>query len=180
MAGGVLGEHGRRTPPDLVEVVHLPGGVVQELRGGLADHQIVVIGRAADELPDVTDRVAHLESQQVDEQVLTGRDVGAADHDMAELAGSDLTAAHAARGPLVASRLVAGHVVRGYLDRCLVVPLGDGDPGLHAAALVQRDDHVALALVLDLRTAQLEGDAVQVVLVVGSDADLDQPATGPL
>ena len=58
----ILLEHGCRTPAEVVDVVDLPGGVVQEVHGRLLHQDVVVVGAAPHERRDGGHLVTDLEA----------------------------------------------------------------------------------------------------------------------
>ena len=149
MPGRIGGQHAGRAAAYLINVVDLPGGVVQILRGRGADHEVVVVGGAADELADAADRVADLEPEYPDEQPLAGLDVGAADHDVTKPPWPHSAFAYRAGCPLVHSRIGARPVRGRGRGGLLTVPGGDRHPGPDAAAAVGYRDGVRISLVLE-------------------------------
>src|SRR6266849_1341835 len=65
---GMVLEHRRRAAADLVDVVDLPGGVMEEANWRLEDEHVVMIGGAAHERADVLDGVAELEAETLEEK----------------------------------------------------------------------------------------------------------------
>src|SRR6266571_3534691 len=63
-------QHRRGAPPDLVDVVDLPRGVVQEIHRCLLHQQVVMIRRAPHERGQPRHPVAHLEPQTLGEEPL--------------------------------------------------------------------------------------------------------------
>src|SRR5216684_1528213 len=81
---GMVLEHRRRAAADLVDIVDLPGGVMQEADRCLEDEDVVMIRRAAHERADVLDRVAELEAEALEEERPGGGQVGGAQYRVAE------------------------------------------------------------------------------------------------
>jgi hypothetical protein len=71
--------HRRGAPPDLVDVIDLPRGVVQEVHRCLLHEQIVMIRRAPHERGQAGHPVADLEPQALGEEPLRGLLVKRAD-----------------------------------------------------------------------------------------------------
>src|SRR5256714_3802458 len=108
---GMLLEHRRRAAADLVDVVDLPGGVMQEADRCLEDEDVVMIGRAAHERANVLDRVAELEAEAFEEERSGDSKVCGAEHRVPELAGLDPLGAQHTRCPGTSRLDPAGAVV---------------------------------------------------------------------
>src|SRR5437016_5684694 len=135
-------EHRRRTTADLIDVVDLPGGVMQEADRCLEDEDVVMIRGAAHERANVLDRVAELEAEAFEEERPGDGQVCGAQHRVAELPRLDpLGAQHTRRpgtSPLDPAGAVVGGGVRGYLGN----PRGDLDGGPHTRRFLDRRDGV--------------------------------------
>ena len=174
VAFGVALEHRLRPAADVVDVIDLPGRVVQEVhRRGQHEH-VVVVGRAAQERGDADDPVADLEPEPFGEETRGGGVVGGAEDGVSELARADRVAAHEAGGPVALAFEPAGAVVRGRGDEILLEPGGDleADPG--AGDRLGRLQHRSRLGVRQVQAGQVRGHAVQVVRVVDADPHFDQ------
>jgi 3-methylfumaryl-CoA hydratase len=173
MPFGVVLEHRVGTAAHLVDVVHLPGGVVQERDRGAEHEDVVVVGGTAQERAGALDPVADLEAEPVGEERLGGLVVGRADDGVAELARPDPVLAQHARcaaGPVHP----AGAVVRGGGHGVLARPGGDLQEGADARHPLHRADPVRLAVHVDAEPLQSRRGAGQVVGVVHADVQVDQ------
>ena len=131
-------EHRVRAAADVVDVVDLPRGVVQEAHRSTEDQHVVVVGRAAHECARALDPVAHLEPEAVDEERHAPLRVGAAQHRVPELARAHPVRAAESRRPGVLPFRPARPVVRGGRDTILAQPGRDldADPGAGRRSVV--------------------------------------------
>jgi hypothetical protein len=65
---GMILEHGLGASADLVDVIDLPGRVVQERDGSLHNENVVMVAGAAQERAGAPDMVADLEAETLDEE----------------------------------------------------------------------------------------------------------------
>jgi hypothetical protein len=63
-------EHRRGAPSNFVDVIDLPGRVMQERNRAWLEEQVVVVGGAPHERGESSDLVADLESDSVNEEAL--------------------------------------------------------------------------------------------------------------
>lgn len=154
VALGVGLEHRGRSAPDLVDVIDLPRGVVQERDRCLLNEHVVVVGRTAHERSQTRDGVADLEPDALLKEPLREFLVGRAEDDVAELArpygALTLDAGRTALGACVDAR----GVVRRWWRRCLIVPIGDLDQDKHSRAGVDRPDTAFGAIDIDVHGGQ--------------------------
>ena len=171
-------EHRERAPAHLVDVVHLPGRVVQEVDRRGQHEDVVVVAGAAHERAHPGDPVADLETEAVGEERRRAAVVGAAQHGVAELARAHRARPGETRSPGVRAVGPARTVVCLGDDERLLDPgrdvqedLGAGDRlrGLQARPGDDRGDAEAL---------QAGRGAREVVLVIHADPHLDQPPGG--
>ena len=109
---GMALEHPHCSAANFVDIVDLPGRVMQERHRGRLDQQVVMVGGAPHEGGDTSNFVAHLESDAVYEEALRGFGVGSADDDVTQFAGPDRFFAQDGRCAMVLSLGTAGPVVR--------------------------------------------------------------------
>ena len=126
---GVLLEHRHGAASDLVDVLDLPGGVVQEVHRRLLDQDVVVVSGAAHERGDRGDDVADLEPDALGEETLGGCLVGGPDHHVTELAWRNRTFADDAGCPPIRTVDAARPVVGRRRSRVLGDLRRDGDHG---------------------------------------------------
>ena len=122
---GVARQHAGRAPPDFVDVIDLPGGVVQEADRRGQGEQVVVVGGAAQERAGPLDVVADLEAEPVGEERRGSGQVSGADHRVPQLARQDRPGPQDAGRPVAGSFGAARAVVRGRRDLGLGQPRGD-------------------------------------------------------
>src|SRR5271156_5021955 len=84
VALGVAFEHVFCATPDVIDVVHLPGGVMQEVYRGLNDKQVVGVRRAPHKGALTFDGVANFETDSFGEEFHTGKVVGCTQYGMPE------------------------------------------------------------------------------------------------
>ena len=176
VALGIGLEHGGGAAADLVDVVDLPRGVVQEVDRGLLDEHVVVVGGAAHERREAGDGVADLEAQALGEEPLAGLLVDRADHHVPELPGADRVLAQDAVGAGARAIDASGTVV----DRCRNDRLrhagGHRHRDAHGGAGVDGGHAAVAAFGLEPEAGHGHGDAVDVVGIVGADPQFEQPA----
>ena len=174
---GRLLEHGGGAAADLVDVVDLPRRVVQVADRRRLHEHVVVLGGAPHEGGQERHLVADLEPQALDEERRAGLLVGGTDHHVPELAGMHPGLTQDPRRPLVHPAITPGAIGLRPRHRLLGDAGGDLHLHPHLAARVLRRHRVPLALDHQVQRGQRRGDAVQVVGVVGSDAELHEPPT---
>lgn len=178
MAGGVGLEQVLGATADLVDVIDLPGGVVQEGDRSALHEQVVVVGRAAEEGGDAGDLVADLEPDAVGEELPGGVGVGRAEDDVTELAGRDRCRALERRtpgvGPLdVARRVHRCHRLRHRGDRG-----ADLDDHANVGHRLDRDQPIHLPGRLDPARGEVRSRPIEVVSVISADHQLDDLLVG--
>jgi hypothetical protein len=132
---GVALEHPLGTAADFIDVIDLPGRVMQERHGGRLDQQVVMISGAPHKCRCSPDFVAHLESDAGREEALRGFGVRSADHDMAQFPGPvrflaqdawrSIVLSFGAAGPVVGTFTTESCEIRGrtlITARCRYVP----------------------------------------------------------
>jgi len=177
---GMTFEHSHCAAADFVDVFDLPRCVMKERHRGGLDQQVVMVGGAAHEGGDTGDLVAYLESDPIDEEALRGFGVGSADDDVAELAGTDRSIAPDCCCAIVCSFDPTRPVVARDHRWILGDPRGDLDHHPGAAVDLNCADAGVVALGGDPESGQSVGYNVQVVGIVDTDEQLDQPAAGAL
>src|SRR5262245_17281146 len=135
----------------------------------------MVIGRAAQEGPRVFDQIADLEAQSVDEKALCRFEIGGSQHGMAQLAWPNRSAAQHTRGALSCPFDSPGSVVGGWRYRRLDQTRARGDGCANAGRGLDSTDPVWLSIKCNTDAVEVVGDSSQVVLVVCSDFEVDQP-----
>ena len=176
VAFGVTFEHPHGAAADFVDIVDLPRRVMEERHWGGLEEQVVVVGGAAHEGGDTGDLVAYLESDPIDEEALRGFGVGSADDDVAELAGTDRSIAPDYGCAIVCSFDPTRPVVARDRRWILGDPRGDLDHHPGAAVDLNCADAGVVALGGDPESGQSVGYDVQVVGIVDTYEQLDQPA----
>jgi len=149
---------------------------MQERQRRLLYEHVVVVGGAAHECGQSGHGVADLEPDALLEEALRLFLVGGAEHDVAELAGTDRMLAQDAGGSLPGAGVHAGGVVGRGRGGTLGVAPGDLDQHSDLSAGVDRAHTPFGALDRHVKHGQRGRDPVQVVRVVGTDAQLQQPA----
>src|SRR5438046_577853 len=161
---------------DLVDVVDLPGRVVEERHGRRLHEEIMVIGGAAQERSEAGDRVAHLEADAVDEEPLARSQFGRAQHDVAALPRPDRAVAqHRVGAPGRAIR-PPRRIGQERGGARLADTLGDAHRDADPGAGVDGRERGRRPLDRDAEAGKAAGDPTQVVGVVDTDAELEQAA----
>src|SRR5271166_606763 len=82
-------QHGGGPATHLVDVIDLPGGVMQERHRRLLDQDVVMVGGAAHERGQARHRIADLEPEAASEKLLRELLAGRPEHDVPQLARPD-------------------------------------------------------------------------------------------
>src|SRR6266481_6013450 len=136
VAAWVIVQQGGGAAADLVHIVDLPGGVVQERHRCGLDEEVVVIGGTSEERGRTADCVADLEADSLNEELLAGLKVGGAQDDVAEFARSDGVLAPDGLAPGGAAVGSAGRVLGGRGRRCLGDRVGDAEDDSYPGARI--------------------------------------------
>jgi uncharacterized protein len=171
----VVFQHRAGAAADLVDVVDLPGRVVQEAHRRGQHQQVVVVGRAAQERAGALDAVADLESDPVGEERRRRLVIGAGQHRVPELARAYPGGAVHPGCPAAGTFGPAGAVVRRGRDRILPLPWRDAQSHPHAADRLGRREPVIVRVGRHADAGQAGRGAGQVVRVVDAHAHGDQP-----
>jgi hypothetical protein len=79
MTAGPGSKHVHGTAADFVDILDLPAGVMEERHCCLLHEQVVVVGGATQERPELLDDVADPKAQAIDEERLRDGEVGGAE-----------------------------------------------------------------------------------------------------
>src|ERR1022692_1708155 len=124
-------EHRERAAAYVVDVVDLPGRVVQEIHRRGQDQDVVVIGRAAHERADILDAVADLEPEAIDEKRRRRAVVDTAEDSVTQLARTYPAGSREERCAVAAAVWPAGPVINAGGRRYLLHPGRDVENDAH-------------------------------------------------
>ena len=149
---------------------------MEEGHGRLQDQNVVVIGRAAHESASALDMVADLEAEALGEEGSGRLEIGRAEYGVAQLAWSDWGRSQYTGRAATRAHGTTGTVVRRGRDGLLRRSRGNLQIRDSPGGPIRGPDPAGPVLHVQSEAPQAAGGAGQVVQVVHTDVQVDQPA----